>query len=279
MKFAKYEATGNDFIIIEDLNCNFTSKFMSDVALCMCDRHFGIGADGAIFVRNTQKADIEMVIINSDGSYASMCGNGIRCFVKYVFDRSIVKKNIVNVLTGDGIKNVELSIENKKLNSIKVKMAKLDFNTEKMSKVSQINNMDVDILGEHVFINSMFIGVPHTVILNRDFNLNIAKEIEKYYIFKEGTNVNFCNVIDDNNIEVKTYERGAGITLSCGTGSCACFAVCFRNLLVNSEINIKLLGGAIKASIKDDIMYMIGNANFICEGIFAFSEGRNEKGL
>lgn len=273
MKFSKYEGTGNDFIMIEDMKEKLSEHDMSSIAVRACNRHFGIGADGAIFIKNTSVADMQMIIVNSDGSFAKMCGNGIRCFVKYLFDKNIVRKENIKVLTGSGVREVFLEIEGDNLKSIKVNMGKVDFDTSKMSIFSEINNMKVSVLEQNFIISSMLLGVPHTVILNKDFSKGVAKELEKSSIFTQGSNINFCKIIDRNNIEVRTFERGAGFTLSCGSGSCASFAVCFRNLLVNSEINIKLLGGDIKASIKDDIIYMLGNANFICDGIFAFSEG------
>lgn len=268
MKFAKLEAVGNDFIVIEDFNNKFKGN-ESSFSKKICDRHFGVGADGVLFVRDTDKADIEMCIINKDGSYATMCGNGIRCFAKYVYEKRIVRKDKMKILTGDGVKPVKLEIINNNIKEIKVNMGAGDFDPKSIPANSDkpiIDNI-LKIGNDNVRITSLLLGVPHTVIFD-DFDLKKAQYIEKHKLFLEGTNVNFCRVIDRENIELRTYERGAGETLACGTGSCAAALVAYKKGYVNSDINIKLLGGMIKTELRDDIIFMVGNANFICEGIY-----------
>lgn len=273
MKFAKLEGAGNDFIVIEDFFADFKGK-EEYISKRVCDRHFGIGADGVLFVRHTNIADIEMVIINNDGSYAAMCGNGLRCFIKYIYEKNIVRKNKIAVLTGDGVKSVELKIEEKKLKEIKVNMGKAEFKPKNIPAISdeKIINKIVKYKNRDIKIISLLVGVPHTIIFNEQFDTELAKYIQNLNIFPEKTNVNFCNIIDENNITVRTFERGVGETLACGTGICASSYVANKIYGLNYNINIKLLNSCIKVEINDDIIYMLGNANFICEGIYTLGE-------
>ena len=229
MKFSKMHGNGNDFIVIEDLNNEYLGK-EGEIAQKMCHRRFGIGADGILIVRKNENCDIEMVIINSDGSYAAMCGNGIRCFAKYVYEKGIVKKDVLDVLTGDGVKRIFLEIENDKVKTINVNMG---FGEEK-------------------------------------YPIECGKDIEKYELFPQGTNVNFCKVIDRNTMEVRTWERGAGPTLACGTGNCASVIAANKLGLVDKKVKVIVPGGELKVNIEDDGVKMIGNASFICDGTYLF---------
>lgn len=268
MKFAKLEGAGNDFIILEDFLGDL-KEIQGEISKKVCDRHFGVGADGVLFVRNTKIADIEMVIINNDGSYAAMCGNGLRCFVKYIYEKNIVRKNKINVLTGDGIKEVELKLDGEILKEIKVNMGKAEFDVEKIPAISNENiiNKIIEYKNREIKITTLLMGVPHTIIFDEDFDLELAMYIQNLDIFPQKTNVNFCEIIDENNIKVRTFERGAGETLACGTGICACAYTAYKFLNANYNINIKLINSCIKIEINDDIIYMLGSANFICEGI------------
>lgn len=264
MKFVKMHGTGNDFVIIDDRNNNFLNK-ESSVAKVICDRHFGIGADGILLVRNTETADIEMVIINADGSYAAMCGNGIRCFAKYVYDEKVIVKEEIKIKTGDGIKVAQIEAASGVTQKVRIDMGLPSFRPSDIpAKVdSEIINYDVKIGKVEYRLNSMLMGVPHTVIIGEldKFKVEEGKNIEKYnMLFPQGTNVNFCEIINQENIKVKTWERGAGATLACGTGCCA--AVIASNKLGYTGKNVDVLvpGGKVHIDISDEGVFMTGDA-------------------
>lgn len=272
MNFTKMHGTGNDFIMINDLDLKYLNQ-ESEIAKKICHRRFGVGADGLILVRPSETADTQMVIVNSDGSIANMCGNGIRCFGRYVYDKNIVSSNIFKVETGDGIKVLELSIKDDgTVDNIKVNMGKPSFD----GKAIPLDNRDklidgsIDVKGKLYNVTTLLMGVPHTVVFDNGDNLEVeeGKDIEKYPLFKEGTNVNFVKIVDNDNIEVRTWERGAGATYSCGTGCCASVVVSNLFKYVDKKVNVKVPGGSLIIEILDDMVYMSGSAEFICEGTF-----------
>lgn len=270
MNFVKMQGTGNDFVVLEDQDNRFVNR-ESEIAKIICDRHFGIGADGILLIRKSDEADVEMIIINSDGSYAAMCGNGIRCFAKYVYDEGIIKKSKISIKTGDGIKVAEIIDENGKAKGIKINMGLPSFIPEDIPAITdkEIINYDVSINDKNYTLNSMLMGVPHTVILGRldDFNVKEGNFIEKYKkLFPEGTNVNFCEVEDRKNIKIKTWERGAGATLACGTGCCASVVACNKLGLTDKKVNVKVPGGNVEIEICDEAVYMIGGASITFRG-------------
>ncbi|MBU3208443.1 diaminopimelate epimerase [Clostridium algidicarnis] len=270
MNFKKMHGNGNDFIIIEDLNNEYLGK-EGNIALKLCNRNFGIGADGILIVRNSKEADVEMVIINSDGSYASMCGNGIRCFAKYVYEEKIVEKTIINIKTGDGIKKVSLTLKGDNIEEITVYMGKPSLDPNNISEVSEkpIINKPLEINNKLYIINSLHLGVTHTVIIDKLSNYKIeeGKFIEENSFFKIKTNVNFCEVLDRKSIKIKTWEVGAGPTLACGTGSCASAYISYMLGYTDNEISVIVEGGTLKVRIEDgDNIYMIGNAENVFKG-------------
>jgi diaminopimelate epimerase len=262
MKFTKMHGNGNDFIVLEDLENNITDE--AAIAKELCDRHFGIGADGILIVRKSAKAHIQMVIINSDGSYAAMCGNGIRCFAKYVYEKGIVKFEKMNIETGDGIKGASLIIEEGEVKEITISMGTPSFNPKHIPALYEneivmnrflINNREYEL-------NSLLMGVPHTVIIGdlEKYNVEEGRYIEKYKIFPEGTNVNFCQVLNSQEVKVKTWERGAGPTLACGTGSCAAVVAAHKLGLVGEKVKVWIPGGSLFIEIVNDEIFMTGPA-------------------
>ncbi|WMJ81385.1 diaminopimelate epimerase [Clostridium sp. MB40-C1] len=269
MIFTKMQGTGNDFVVIEDLNNELVGK-ESEVAKKLCHRRFGIGADGILLVRESHIADVQMVIINADGSYAEMCGNGIRCFAKYVYEEGIVPNEVIKIETGDGIKTAFLSIKDSKVQGITINMGNYSFKPEDFAADSKENVIEKNIIanGKEYKITSMLMGVPHTVVMgNIDaYETEEGKYIEKYPLFKNRTNVNFCQVIDKDLIKVKTWERGAGPTLACGTGSCAS-AICANYLgYTNPKVKIIVPGGELIVEVKDEGVLMTGPAEIVYKG-------------
>lgn len=268
MEFTKMQGAGNDFIFLLDLDMRY-SKLESKIAKRLCDRHFGIGADGLVLVRKSSIADIKMVIINADGSLANMCGNATRCFAKYVYEKGIIKKDTILLETGDGIKEIKLTIKNDKVKEIRVHMGVGSFKGKDigLDKKQSLINEKININGDIINMTSVLVGVPHTIIIDSPYDISKGKEIEKHHLFKEGTNVNFIRILDQNNIEVKTWERGAGATLACGTGCSASVLVTNKLGLTSDSVNVFVPGGELKIEIINKNIYMIGQAEFICEGI------------
>lgn len=263
MKFTKMHGNGNDFIIINDMDNRFVNLEYK-LAVKLCSRHFGIGADGILLVRKSDCAQIQMVIINADGSYASMCGNGIRCFAKYVYESNLVKSEDISIETGDGIKKALLKIDKEQVVGVTINMGTPNFNPSYIPALSDEEIIDKSIsINEKMYtIDSMLMGVPHTVIFGKldDYDVEEGKCIEKYNLFPEGTNVNFCEIIDNNNINVKTWERGAGSTLACGTGCCACAVASDRHGFTGKKVNVQVPGGNLSVEITDTGVMMTGPA-------------------
>ncbi|MFL0196873.1 diaminopimelate epimerase [Clostridium sp. WILCCON 0269] len=263
MKFTKMHGTGNDFIVIDDRQNIFLGK-ERELGSKLCSRHFGVGGDGILIVRESNIAPIKMIIINSDGSYASMCGNGIRCFAKYVWEQNLIKEPVVKIETGDGIKEAFLSIENGEVKEVTIDMGTPSFDPEKVPVKfeGEVVEKEIKIEDKSYIITTLFMGVPHTVIFGKLENYDVAegKYIEKYPIFTQGTNVNFCEIVNENEIKVKTWERGAGPTLACGTGSCACVVAAHRVGLAEKKVKVTVPGGRLLVEIKDHNVFMTGPA-------------------
>lgn len=274
MEFSKMHGLGNDFIILEDKNIENQNDY-SKLAVKLCDRHLGIGADGIIIVQKSDKADIRMRIINSDGSEANMCGNGIRCFAKYVYDNSIVTKEKFDVETFSGIIKPELIIEDNKVTSIKVNMGSpvlvsKDIPVTGVERHIVSEKLDVD--GETIYITSMLMGVPHTVVFVDKLEENKMRElgpkIEKNQLFPKNTNVNFVSIINDHEIQIQTWERGAVLTNACGTGACASVVASVLNNKTRRKATVHLKHGDLFIEWdSENNVYMTGPADDVCCGV------------
>ncbi|MCM8711023.1 diaminopimelate epimerase [Clostridium sp. SYSU_GA19001] len=262
MKFTKMHGNGNDFIVIEDLDNKITDE--GALARELCNRNFGIGGDGILIVRKSNIAHIQMVIINSDGSYAAMCGNGIRCFAKYVWENNLVSSENIDIETGDGIKKAYLTIEDNEVKTVTINMGTSSFKPHLIPAKAdeEIINKTITAGEKKFVISSLLMGVPHTVILGQleSFDVNDGKLIEKHSMFPQGTNVNFCEVINRNKIKVMTWERGAGPTLACGTGSCAAVVVANKLGLIEDKATVLIPGGSLFIEITNEGVFMTGPA-------------------
>ena len=274
MKFTKMQAAGNDFILVNGLEEQKDN--WNEFAKKVCDRHFGIGADGLMFCSESKIADIRMHYYNSDGSRGEMCGNGIRCFSKFVYDNKIVDKKHFLVETDAGIKTINLEIdEDGEAIYLTVDMEKVNFRADSITNITDsetVLNKKVVIDGREIILSSVLMGVPHTVVFvddysNYDVN-DLGRKIEMLDIFKNKTNVNFVKKIDEKTMEIKTWERGAGRTLGCGTGCCASASVAKKLGITNeSKILMKAEGGDVQVEIKEDYsIIMAGKAERICIG-------------
>lgn len=278
MFFTKMQGTGNDFIIIEDLNCDI--KDYSGAARVLCDRHFGIGADGLLIVNKSDTADGKMLIYNSDGSQAEMCGNGVRCFAKYLYDRHISEKDMVTIETLDGIKSIQLIMDKGSVTGARVNMGRPELDPAAVP-VLMDGEKTVErriMVGEDEYtITSMRMGVPHTVVFVENVDAvdagTIGSKIEKSRYFPEGTNVNFVEVLNDEEIRVRTWERGAGLTLACGTGACASLVACVLNGKALRKATAHVPGGdlVIEWSDSGDV-FMTGPCKTVFTGEYLDSD-------
>lgn len=258
--FYKYHGLGNDFVLINDFKCAMpkNKKFITR----LCDRHFGVGADGIIYVQKALNGNYQMQIKNSDGSEAMMCGNGIRCLAKHLFDFGYVKSRHFNIETRAGTKLLRVKTgKNNKVKSVVVGMGRPQFFEDTTS------------FGERIMRVS--VGNPHAVIFKQKIDMNEVKEkgpkIENDKQFRNKTNVEFVCIKNKREIKLVVYERGAGLTLASGTGACASVAAAAKKGLVKFGIPISVIlpGGKLKITIKKDYssIDMEGGAEFVFSGV------------
>lgn len=268
MDFVKMHGLGNDFVFIEDKTGQ--DKDFTALARAMCNRHTGIGADGLIVIVDSRVADVRMRIINSDGSEAEMCGNGIRCFAKYVYDNGIIEKKRFTVETPAGIMEPEITVgADNKAELITINMGRPSFNRSEIPMEGadgRVLNEDLCVDGENWKITSLLMGVPHTVTYVDDVDSvdieKIGPLFEKHEAFPKHTNINFAQQMDDRTVKVRTWERGAGATLACGTGSCSVAVASFLNGRTGREVDIQLPLGTLHIEYReeDGNVYMTGPA-------------------
>lgn len=265
MEFIKMQGLGNDFILIDDRKEKLNLSY-KDLAKKICNRRFGVGADGLVILKKSKKADFKMIIINRDGSEAEMCGNAIRCLSKYLIVEKYTNSSTIKIETLSGIKYIEI-LKNKLIRVNMGKPSYLGKDIKLLNKESLINE-ELIFNEEKVRVTALNMGVPHCVLINTNYKTDFGKVIEKNNLFIEGINVNFVELINRKEIFVKTWERGVGETLSCGTGMCAAFSVLNRLKLVEDEVLVRALGGSLNIEINKDDVYMTGDASFICKGDF-----------
>ena len=264
MEFTKMHGLGNDFLVFED---DGQGRDWNSLAAKLCTRRLSVGGDGILVVLPSDKADIRMRIINADGSEAEMCGNGIRCFAKYVYERGIVKKTDMAVETLAGIIRPRLILEGGRVADVCVDMGRPLYDRADIPMTGEGDAIDVDIeaAGRTVRISSLLMGVPHTMVLVDDLDAldaaALGPAIERHEMFPRKTNVNFVQVLDRENIRVLTWERGAGLTLACGTGSCASAVMTYKKGLTGPKVAVHLkVGRLIIECLEDGRVLMTGPA-------------------
>ena len=275
MKFTKMQGCGNDYVYINCFEENVENP--SELAIKMSNRNFGVGSDGLILVMPSDIADCRMRMFNSDGSESEMCGNGIRCVGKFVHDKNIVKKDIITVETLAGIKALEFfKDENNMVLDVKVNMGQPIFTPKDIPVISDeeiVKNLKLRALDKEFTFTCVSMGNPHAITFVDDVdNFDVNKYgsiLESDPSFPRRANIEFVEVIDNNNLKMRVFERGSGETFACGTGTCATVVASFLNGKCNREnVNVKLLGGTLNISWdnKDNNVYMIGPARFVFEG-------------
>ena len=261
MKFTKLQGTGNDFVLVETSD---EKHNWSKLAVAMCDRHFGIGSDGLLLLLPSHDADFRMRMFDPDGSEAEACGNGIRCLARYVYDNDMIpaSANQLSVETIAGVRQLKLNKENDNLISIQAGMGNPIFEAEdipvhieqgreKIVYINSVMSYPVGIGSIDLLLNLVSMGNPHAVYFQddpvADFPLSsIGPKVEHLAIFPRRTNFEVARVLNKREIEVRTWERGAGETLACGSGACAVAVAAQLNGYADSKVNIKLLGGTLQ---------------------------------
>lgn len=274
MKFTKMQGLGNDYVY---LNCTKgrMPQDISSLAKFISNRHFGIGSDGLILICDSDVADFRMRMFNQDGSEAQMCGNGIRCVGKYIYDKGLSKKDTLKIETLAGIKLLELSIDKNEVESVKVDMGEPILEPERIPVIAEnkpVLNIPIDANNETFYATCVSMGNPHAVI----FVDNVEKfEVEKYgkvlevcSKFPEKSNIEFIQIVDRNNIIMRVWERGSGETMACGTGACAVAVASILNGKCDRKVNVQLLGGNLEINWdeKSNHVFMQGPAETVFEG-------------
>ena len=277
MKFTKMQGAGNDYVYINGFSEKMSQEDKPDWVRKISDRHFGIGSDGAIFINPSDVADFEMEMYNADGTRSEMCGNGMRCVGKFVYDKGLIDKTQFTVVSAGKIKYLDLTVENGKATQIKVNMGEPILEAAQVPVVSE-NEQVIDEpiyiseTGETYHMTCVSMGNPHAVVFMEDVEQLAIEKIGPYFEnhkrFPNRTNTEFVKVLDRNNVQMRVWERGTGETLACGTGCCATAVACILNGYTDDEVTVHVLGGKIKIfwNREENVVYMTGPAETVFEG-------------
>ena len=294
MKFTRMHGCGNDYVYV---NCfSETVEHPEEVAKKVSDRHFGIGSDGLILIRPSKVADFEMAMYNADGSRGEMCGNGIRCVAKYVYDYGLTDQTSISVETLAGIKYLDLSVKDGKVEEVRVNMGAPILEPAEIPvhmsgnepgagthadgaalqgdrSAEPIVAQPLTVAGKEYKVTCVSMGNPHCVIfMDEDVRAldltKIGPDFENHKVFPKRSNTEFVNVIDETHLRMRVWERGSGETLACGTGTCATVIASVLNGLTKDEVTVELLGGSlrIKWDREADLVYMTGPATVVFDG-------------
>ena len=279
MKFTKMHGCGNDYVYVDCTEHMLANP--SAAAIAVSDRHFGVGGDGLILICPSDKADFRMAMYNADGSEGSMCGNGIRCVAKFVYDKGLTDKTTLNIETKAGIKTLELTVENGKVSLVKVNMGMPDFRAEAVPVVGlgrEVPGLGEGVVGQTVTVagkpwtmTCLSMGNPHAVVWVDDVAVlpleQIGPAFEHAPYFPDRVNTEFVQVLNDHEINMRVWERGSGETLACGTGACASVAACYLNGRTGTQVMVHLRGGDLAVELGEDgCIYMTGPATTVFEG-------------
>ena len=276
LSFTKMHGIGNDYIYIDCFKENFTIEKAKKYSPILSDRHFSIGGDGIILIMPSEKndkADVRMKMFNADGSESEMCGNGIRCVAKYTYDKGISKNNPLKIETLRGILEAKLFIKDGEVDSVEINMDSPILEGLKIPTTINKNPIidePIEINGKEYLFTAVSMGNPHAVIFVNDLeNLDISsigKSIENNSIFPNRTNVEFVEIINKCEVRQRTWERGSGETLACGTGASAVCVAGFISERTESKILNHLLGGDLTLDYRDGKVFMKGEARYSFEG-------------
>ncbi len=280
IKFTKMHGLGNDYVYID---CTEEQKIknISSLAQFISNRHFGVGSDGLILICKSDIADFKMRMFNYDGTEAEMCGNGIRCVGKFVYDKGLTKKDNITVETLAGIKKLKFNIKEGNVETVEVDMGEPILEPDKIPVISEeaiVKNLKIKARENEFKFTCVSMGNPHAITIvdnTKDFNIEkYGPVLEKDEHFPRRANIEFIELVDKNNIKMRVWERGAGETLACGTGACASVVACALNGYIESEANVELLGGTLKIrwDKENNHIYMTGPATTVFEGEIDYKE-------
>ena len=272
MKFTKMHGCGNDYIYID---C--THEMPEDparLAVRLSDHHFGVGGDGVILICPSEEADFRMAMYNADGSEGKMCGNGIRCVAKYVYDKGLTDKTHLTIETLSGVKTLDLTVEEGEVTAVRVDMGMPNCAAAAIPVRGMgdfVVDREVSVAGLPWVITCVSMGNPHCVVWVEDVDAIPLEELgprfETHPMFPERVNTEFVQVIDDSNIRMRVWERGSGETLACGTGACASVAAAWMCEYTQAKVTVLLRGGVLEVEVADDgHIYMTGPAATVFEG-------------
>ena len=281
-KFTKMQGCGNDYIYVNGFTEKIPQEEKTELVRHISDRHFGIGGDGVIFINPSSEADFEMEMYNSDGSRAEMCGNGIRCVAKYVYDKGLTDKTDISVISCGQIKYLQLFLKEGQVNTVRVNMGAPELRPDRIPvtvaeagmplEKERIVNAPIIVQGKEYKMTCVSMGNPHAVIFLEDVtNLEIEQigpYFENHERFPKRINTEFVKVLDKKTVQMRVWERGTGETLACGTGCCATVVACILNGLTDEKVTVKLLGGEIEIEWdrEANLVYMTGPAVTVFEG-------------
>lgn len=275
MRFTKMQGLGNDYVYVNGFEEKIANP--SEMAVKMSNRNFGVGSDGLILINPSEKADFEMEMYNADGSRGEMCGNGIRCVGKYVYDYGLTEKTQISVETLGGIKYLDLTVKEGKVTQVRVDMGTPILTSEKVPVVAEEENaVDIPILVEEkeYRMTCVSMGNPHAVVFMEDIeHLEIEKigpKFENHERFPNRVNTEFVKVLDRKTASMRVWERGSGETLACGTGACAVAVACILGGYTENKVTVKLLGGdlLIEWDRDQNKIYMTGPAEVVFDGVW-----------
>ena len=283
MKFTKMQGCGNDYIYINGFTEHVPQEDKPELVRRISDRHFGVGGDGAIFINPSEAADFEMEMYNADGSRSEMCGNGIRCVAKYVFDYGLTDKTDISVISCGRIKYLQLFLKDGKVDTVRVDMGAPILSAEDIPVTVPAGRAQERVIAEPICVQGqeykmtcVSMGNPHAVVFMDDVaGLAIEKlgpYFENHERFPNRTNTEFVKVLDRKTVQMRVWERGTGETLACGTGSCATVVACILNGLTDHTVTVKLLGGELEITwdTDKDTVYMTGPAVTVFDGEYEY---------
>lgn len=273
MKFTKMHGCGNDYVYVNGFEEKIEDP--ASVAIKVSDRHFGIGSDGLIMICPSKVADFRMAMYNADGSEGKMCGNGVRCIAKYVYDKGLTDKTQISIETLGGIKYLDLQVENGAVKTVKVDMGEPVLKAEEVPvqfAKEQMIGEEVSVDGKTYNMTCVSMGNPHAVVWVEDTKgLDLEKigpNFEHHPMFPERVNTEFVQILSRTEINMRVWERGSGETLACGTGACATAVACILNDKTEDEVLVHLVGGDLKITYDRDTnhVFMTGPATIVFEG-------------
>ncbi len=276
MKFTKMHGCGNDYVYVDGARETIPAERKSEVVRFLSDRHFGIGGDGVIFINPSNVADFEMEMYNMDGSRSEMCGNGIRCVGKYVYDHGLTQKTSLTIVSCGKIKYLDLTVEDGKVTKVRVNMGSPILEAAEIPVIAEqspVVDVPITVDGKEYRMTCVSMGNPHAVVyvdemINDETMAKIGPLFEHHERFPRRVNTEFVKVLGRERVQMRVWERGTGETLACGTGACAVTVASILNGLTGDRITVELLGGNLEIfwDRKENVVYMTGPATTVFEG-------------